>query len=156
MNIFWMIIKLVLVLGIIFGLYVVGTIILATMTNYSPETVRKVNLSGSPTAGLPGDTLTFYNWNIGYGGLGKESDFFYDGGKMVKSSKRLVKKNTEGIVQTVMGWKDADFIFLQEVDKRSKRSYGFNQVAAIQKAMPGYASAFAINYNVMFVPIPFT
>jgi len=155
MQIFWMIIKLILVLAILFGLYVAGSILLATLTDYSPGTVKKLEVGGNASSNTPGDTLTLYNWNIGYGGLGEESDFFYDGGKMVRSSKKMVKKNTEGVIAAIKSWADADIIFLQEVDKKSKRSYGFNQVAALQHAHPAFDAVFAINYNVTYVPIPF-
>lgn len=151
-----MIIKLILVFALLFGLYVVGVILYATITDFKPPRTIPVELVGQTTPGQPGDTLVFYNWNIGYGGLGAEADFFYDGGKMVRSPKKWVKQYTEGIIKTVSGWTDADIIFLQEVDKRSKRSYGMNQVAAAQHALEGYAAAFAVNYNVAFVPIPFT
>ena len=40
-------------------------------------------------------------WNIGYGGLGAETDFFYDSGTMVTTPEEWVKKYTAGIDQTV-------------------------------------------------------
>jgi endonuclease/exonuclease/phosphatase family metal-dependent hydrolase len=156
MQIFWMLIKLIILFALLFGLYVAGAIIMATITDYRPDRTIAIDLVGETTQGTPDDTLVFYNWNIGYGGLGAAADFFYDGGNMVRSPKKMVMHYTEGIMKTISGWTDADIIFLQEVDKRSKRSYGLNQVAAAQHALDGFAGAYAINYNVMFVPIPFT
>ena len=49
---------------------------------------------------------------------------------------------------------EGDFIFIQEIDKDSKRSYGIDQVASMEAAMPTFKSSFCLNYNSKFVPIP--
>jgi endonuclease/exonuclease/phosphatase family metal-dependent hydrolase len=149
---------ILLVAAIVF--YLICVILLAHFTKYNPDSISDpvvLCLPEKETTELP-DSLTLYTWNIGYAGLGKESDFFYDGGKMVRSDLKLVEKNYHGIVQEIITWKDADFILLQEVDWRARRSYDILQAESISKAMKerGFTTAhFASNYDVKWVPMPF-
>ncbi|MCB0585026.1 MAG: endonuclease/exonuclease/phosphatase family protein [Phaeodactylibacter sp.] len=104
--------------------------------------------------------LSFVTWNLGYGGLGEESDFFYDhgnmfysGGRMIRAPREFVEKNIAGdtlFVQTTQ----SDFFLFQEVDVDSRRSYYINQFREIGEELPGFAAFFAPNYKVSRVPIP--
>ncbi len=135
-------------------LYIAIQIIYGTITDYNPEEIEEVAYNGEIKNKITSDFLTFYIWNIGYSGLGKESDFFYDGGQMVISPREWVEKNMEGIMRNILSWDDADFILLQEVDTLSKRSYYINQYKAILNNLNGFNGAFTLNYKVNFVPIP--
>lgn len=154
--------KLILLIKILLGiillalLYVGCVIAYATMTDYKPAEKETVALRGKNQQTLPDDTLSFLTWNIGYCGLGKESDFFYDGGKTVVSPRQWVDKNLEGAKKILAGAGKADFMLLQEVDINSKRSYYQNQTEAIAQTLPDYNTAIAVNYDVKFVPKPFT
>ena len=64
---------------------------------------------------------------------------------------------------TIMTWnmgyaglqkEDADVVFLQEVDRDSKRSYGIDELEKITSSLDGYNSTFARNYKVAYVPYP--
>ena len=111
---------------------------------------------------LNDSVITLVTWNVGYGGLGAESDFFYDdegmwysGSSMIRSPKELVEKNVAGAVNFLSGGKDTvDFFLLQEAEIESDRSYRTRQYDAYQKALPGFAADFAINYQCDRVPIP--
>ena len=47
---------------------------------------------------IPVDTaFRFCLWNIGYAGLNKEMDFFYEGGTMVRPSKETVYHNMKSM-----------------------------------------------------------
>jgi endonuclease/exonuclease/phosphatase family metal-dependent hydrolase len=93
-------------------------------------------------------------WNIGYGGLGAETDFFYDSGQMVTTPEAWVKKYTDGIYATIAANKDADFIFIQEADRHGKRSWNIDEVAGINSQAPDHHYAFAVNFNVKYLPFP--
>lgn len=93
------------------------------------------------------------SWNIGYGAMGEKSDFFYDGGTMMRQSKGYYSMCFDSIKKIVHSL-DADFIFLQEVDSFAKRSYYKNQIEEISHLMPNYNVFFAKNYSVRYVPIP--
>ena len=152
-----LILKLILVLALLFGLYLLGSILLATFTNFSPPEKTSIAAEGNPKNELKQDeTYTIYNWNIGYAGLGSESNFFYDGGKMVRPKQPMVDKYFSGILNKVEEWKDADFIFLQEVDINSKRSYQLAESQLLNEKLITFFSSIAINYQVNYIPIPIT
>lgn len=111
---------------------------------------------------LKDSVITLISWNVGYGGLGAESDFFYDdqgmwysGNSMIRSPQNLVQKNIAGAIQFLQSHKDSiDFFLLQEAELGSDRSYQTKQYEAYQKALPGFMATFAVNYNCPRVPIP--
>lgn len=100
------------------------------------------------------DFFTVLIWNIGYGGLGAETDFFFDGGRMVRPSREAVRRYTNNIINFLKGLDSVDFIFLQEVDVDSRRSHHINQVKEIRQGLPQFVYAFAKNYDSWFVPQP--
>ena len=152
---FMLILKLLLFTGILIGGYIILTILYAVATDYKPKTEEKAEVfNATKKISLDKDTLTFYSWNIGYCGLGAESDFFYDGGKMVRAGRELVNKNFSGVKETILEWKqDADFILLQEVDVDSRRSWGTNQLLGIKNLLD-FTAVFGKNYQVRYIPIP--
>lgn len=154
-----LIIKVILGVALLFGCYVLGMILYAQFTDYKPkaEEAAEVLVPDDALPELTKDTLVFYDWNIGYCGLGKESDFFYDGGKMVRPTKALSLKNFNGFIETIKKWKDdADFIHIQEIDRNSKRSYKIDQFKQAFETLENFKAVFGKNYDVKYVPIPFT
>lgn len=144
-------------LFIIAFLFFGGIILYGTLTEYKPEPGSKlsVEIEGAGNS-LPGDTIHFLNWNIGFGGLGAKMDFFYDGGSRVRAEKEEWESYQEGIIRTLHDAGPVDLFLLQEVDKQSKRSWFTDQFGQISKALPGYSASFGLNYNVQHVPLPFT
>lgn len=145
----------------LFLLYVAAQICYATMTDYQPEEIIALSPQNSSEEKITNDSIiTLLTWNLGYGGLGAESDFFYsDGGillsagKMVRTPKVHVEKNVAGVLKTIAEH-DVDIYLLQEVDFDSKRSYHINQFSEIEKILPNYSSIMATNYKVGNVPTP--
>lgn len=134
-------------------LALVGLILFLTIAEYDPDDVqdaeRIVIEDGRPV----GETLTVYSWNIGYAGLGQESDFFMDGGDMVyPPSAETVEKNLAGILRYIES-READVWLLQEVDVDSSRSNFVDQFERLREVYAGSA-AFAYNYKCPFVPFP--
>ncbi len=134
-------------------LWVVGNLIYGTITDFEPPQSEKVLINAVRPV-YPVSTTTLISWNIGYSGLGEESDFFYDGGNMVRMSDSIVGKNLDGILKTIEYFDDADIFLLQEVDTFSKRSHRLNQFQKIEQLLPEHNSSFTLNYNVNFVPLP--
>lgn len=142
-------------LGVILAMLDIG-LVLATATDFRPpekEPAEVIKTSDKNT--INKKELTLLSWNIGYAGLGKEMDFFYDGGKQVRPSLEENRKCLDGIVKFVSANDSIDFVLLQEVDRSSKRSYLTDQAFQISGLMPGFSCAFALNYDVPFVPVPF-
>lgn len=151
MKIFW----LLFIPALLYGLYVAAVLTFGTLNDYKPEEVINIEVKNNANK-LPGDSavMDFLIWNIGYGGLGSESDFFLDGGKMVRPSKELSQKYIDGILTTVSANSDVDFMLLQEVDILAKRSYEVNEFESIASVLDGFSQAHAMNFNVKFVPKP--
>lgn len=99
------------------------------------------------------DSLKVVTWNIGYGGLGDDMDFFYDGGTRMRCSEERTRENLAGIIDELKSM-DADIYLLQEVDECSRRTYRINELELLREAFPGYHLYFAYNYKSFFVPIP--
>ena len=96
-------IKIILiVLAVLVGLFAALLIWLtATQLNVKTETAVVTRGDNSTAAFAPGDEVSILSWNVGYAGLGEESDFFMDGGKQTRApSKAIVEKNMDGIVAT--------------------------------------------------------
>lgn len=157
MKIFKRIAWIIGIIVVLFLGYLLGMIGYAMSTDYDPPTETTVDISGSASKDTIPDTLTFLNWNIGFAGLGEESDFFYDGGKKVHMPESIVKKNLKGITKTIQYQADStDFFLLQEVDLSARRSYHQNEIEHISGVLPGYTQSFGKNYDVNFIPIPLT
>ncbi len=125
-----------------------------TATEFSPAPVEAapVELAGDVDTLKDGSRLTILSWNVGYGGLGKDSDFFMDGGKNARSAdKDTVKNYLEGINATIRE-QDPDLVLLQEVDINSSRTYSIDERGFLSGGMS--CETFALNYSCPFVPVP--
>lgn len=131
-----------------------GLIIWLSITEYNPRSIEALEISGGTEAEKLNtcEQMSLLCWNIGYGGLGRESDFFMDGGQNVAAADEVqVKEYLAGISKTAES-SAADFMLLQEVDIDSARSYGIDERSYFGGS---YAkSAFAMNYSCKFVPFP--
>ena len=141
---------LIIIIIVAFGLFLVY----ASINDYKPE--EKITLLTSENPDLLSDTTeyTLMLWNIGYCGLNKEMDFFYDGGRNVRPSEEKVKENIQGVKSFLQKNQNIDFILIQEVDKHSKRSYYFNEFDTIANIFPERTCVYGKNYDVFFVPTP--
>jgi len=129
--------------------------LISMIMEYKPSTAEELSVQGNPGGkSLEQEMLTLMTWNIGYAGMGAETNFFYDGGTMVRPPKELNMNYLENITRFLKANDSLDFILLQEVDKRSRRSYFVDQTRAVQSALPDFAAVFAKNYDVLFVPAP--
>lgn len=128
-----------------------------TVREYYPKTDVALAVDGAADTGrspAPGQKLRIVSWNIGYGALDADEDFFMDGGTMSHtSSAGRVPKTIEGIIGTLAA-EQPDAVFLQEVDRDSARSYHINEYAGITAGLGLANSAFANNYKCDYVPYP--
>ncbi|MDL2250512.1 endonuclease/exonuclease/phosphatase family metal-dependent hydrolase [Lachnospiraceae bacterium PF1-22] len=145
-------------IGIVVGvllLAVIGLLGYLSVKEYRPEAREAALVSEevSPTAVELESSLTLLSYNIGYGCLSAEEDFFMDGGSKVRPDEEgVVQKNIEGILSELKE-NPVDIYLLQEVDLDSKRSYRHDQRLELQEAL-GYNSYFAYNFNCEYVPFP--
>ncbi|MEI8005101.1 MAG: endonuclease/exonuclease/phosphatase family protein [Bacteroidota bacterium] len=147
---------LVIVAGLVV-ITVIGFVLFLQFTEYNPAPIEVVQASGK---GRPVPTekreFTFFTWNIGYAGLGKELDFFLDGGKLVQPGREYTDRYLKGISADLKSYDTVDFIMIQEIDRDCKRTYHTDQLVTLEKVIPEYTASFALNYKVPFIPVPVT
>lgn len=142
---------LLLIIVVAFG----GLIGFLTATEYKPADVEEIAVEGEAGGELAiGDDFSIMSWNIGYGALGDNADFFMDGGKGVKTADReRVLSNMQGVIDEST-LQNPDIIFYQETDKDSTRSEHINEYEMLQNTFQEYCSSYANNFKVAFLPYP--
>lgn len=150
-----LILKMIAVLLIIAVSVFLILLIWLSIREYKPEETESVTIEGKGSRTLSeGDSLRVTSWNIGYGGLDQDHDFFMDGGKDVRpKSEDVIRTNLDGITRQIEEL-NSDVYFLQETDVDSKRSYHVNEYAHLAEAFPEFENTFAPNYKVDYVPYP--
>ena len=145
--------SLVLSLIIIILLFLLA----ATLTDFRPEEKISCEVTGRAEGRMPSDSIfTVQTWNLGYFGLGKDNDFFYDGGKMTRPSRENYLLCSKAGVDYISNSPKSDFYFFQELDLDSKRSYHDDQLNRLMSALPGFQACVALNYKVFYVPLQLT
>jgi hypothetical protein len=82
--------KIILAVILIPVLAFVAFLLYITLADYKPADMKPLKtIQRSSLQIEPDESLKFISWNIGYAGLGREMDFFYDGGQQVRASKIL-------------------------------------------------------------------
>lgn len=126
--------------------------IISTIMDYRPKDTEAVFTLNEKAKPIP-DTLSVLSWNIGYAGLGDNMDFFYDGGTMVRDTRERTEENLEMIINTLKKYQ-CDIMLIQEVDRKSHRTYHIDEVKRLKEEFPDYLVFFAYNYKSWMVPIP--
>ncbi len=130
-----------------------GFIGYVSLTDYRPLPIESAEFEGPALPDSLKDTLSVLTWNIGYAGLSAHEDFFFDGGDGVRAHRDTVLSNLQAI-QGFLSRSSDDFIFVQEIDLSSKRSYYIPQMDSLRHTLQDYGSSFALNYHSRFVPQP--
>ena len=111
-----------------------------------------------------GTSYKALSYNIGFGAYSQDFTFFLDTGYdendkptcgyySTAKSKSAVEFNVKGAIDTVLQ-SNGDFVFFQEVDTNSTRSYHINQDKKIIEAYPEYDHVHAKNFHSAFLPYP--
>lgn len=148
--------QILVILGIIIGigvLLVIALLVYSTLTDYRPKAIEVLKKRQGSVVNI-NDTLTIFDWNIGYAGLDSAMSFFYDGGEKMRTTKEQALKNIKGICKEISMFPHADFYLFQEVDFQSRRSYKIDIYKMLCDSLSGLDSDFAFNYKVQFIPSP--
>ena len=149
------ILKLILVLVLVAVVAAAGVIGWLTAVEYRPADVETLTVKAGARhdAANIGQLYKIVTFNVGYGSLGSEEDFFMDGGKNVlPKNKAEVTENLTGLL-SALSLQDADICLLQETDTNSARSYWIDEADHFSRGLM-MGSAFAYNYKCAFVPFP--
>jgi len=116
----------------------------------SDEPLRIASNASLPL--LEGDRLSIITWNLGYGGLGKETDFVADGGVHLRAADaKLTSLYAHGIRDWVAN-ADAEVFVFQEIARGGYLNRGEDLISSVT----GVLEEFEIWYQSAFqVRIPF-
>jgi len=147
--------KLLMMIGLGFIIYFSGVLIINSVNDYRPVSFSpEINSPKGINSIHEQESYSILSWNIGYAGLGSNSDFFYDGGKMTRPGKDDFDSYWGSIQAQIQSFDSLDFLLMQEVDLASSRSYRTNQHHRLSGILNTHASIFGKNYDVTFVPLP--
>ena len=124
------------------------------LPDYQTLTVTESLQGGETSRVKAGETYGIITYNVGFGAYLPDFSFFMDGGTESKA------KSAESVYYSIGGAADCvnsyepDFIFLQEVDLDSTRSYHINQYDLFRESFPDMQSTFAVNYDSAFLMYP--
>lgn len=151
-----LVISCIICLGGILLIYILGVLLYSYFSEFKPAQVEEltIQIKGQKVISTHQE-LSLLTWNIGYGGLGKEMDFFYEGGKMARPDKNLSTLYLKGITDFLKKQDSLDFIMLQEVDFDAKRSFEVDQSLHLSAALTQFNEISAVNYFSKYVPVPF-
>ena len=146
------IIKLLIAILLLLILFLVSLIIWLTISDFRPDSIEKAEIHNTSDK-ISSSTLSILNWNIGYGGLGEQMDFFMDGGTRVRAPEEEYTVYRNGIME-FLNSSHSQIYFIQEIDRKSTRSYKEDQFLSVSQLFKDYDSSFAPNYKVKFIPAP--
>ncbi len=163
------ILRFVLIIALLILAFLTLTLIsylLYLLFSYSRiENVTSLEIENNQNGAVrTGSEYTILTYNIGFGAYTPEYSFFMDTGEMENGKetkgkygkaidKESVLTTTQGVIETLKQF-DADFVFLQEVDKKASRTYKVNQVNMIRSDFSNYGSVFAVNFHSAFLFYP--
>lgn len=132
------------------ALLIVGFVILIALNYFNsslhPQSAKGKNLK---TAGT---TISVLNWNLGYAGLGKDSDFIADGGEnFFPPSKAHVQNNLAGI-QGIIAANRSDIHVFQEVSEPDTLTLGVDVLSGVREALPEYEWFYTNDISTRFIP----
>ena len=154
---------LILAIAIIVGTYA----IYLSCQYYRIEDNQTLDITNNKQALVTtNNKYSISTYNIGFGAYAQNFSFFMDTGTMLDgtevagTSSRAISKdnvefNTIGAMTTIAEL-NPDFMFFQEVDTDSHRSYFVNQYESLQSAFTDYSSSFAVNFHSGYLFYPVT
>jgi endonuclease/exonuclease/phosphatase family metal-dependent hydrolase len=146
-------VALAVVLAVAVGLLLLLALVRRSLVAYAPEPVVDLPVLGTAGPRIASDRLALLSWNIGYAGLGRESDFIVDGGRHLRpKSRSLVERNLGAIVALLRG-AEPDVVLLQELARPGYMTHGVDVLARLQEALDGYQMAFAETICVTGLPL---
>lgn len=140
---------LIIILFVFYLLFVV-------LVNKSSKPSTKITILNEPKniVGFLEKEISITIWNIGYAGLGKNSDFITDGGKrFFPPSYSEVKKNLAGIKKLLKNL-SSDIYMLQEVSEKSPLSFLIPVRAQIIYLFPKFLAVFRGDIASKYLPWP--
>ena len=160
--------KILIIIGVVLGIVVLGAAgyVGYVLISYNRIGDKKLDVDNHSSLEevKVGETYKAMSYNIGFGAYAQDYTFFLDTGYdkdgnatcghwSTAKNKKTVEFNTEGAIKATTD-ENPDFVFFQEVDTNSTRSYKVNQDSKIVEAYGNYDHVHAVNFHSPFLPYP--
>jgi endonuclease/exonuclease/phosphatase family metal-dependent hydrolase len=97
--------------------------------------------------------ISIITWNMGYAGLGEESNFLADGGKSIlPPSKKIVRKNIANITN-FLKQNSADIYLFQEIAKKTRLIFNLNLWQEVSQTLPTKFKVHSPTVKIPWLPI---
>ena len=153
------VISVICVILVMFILVAGAILAYLSVDEFNPEEVESLEINYQAHKKIEaGKSLRIMTWNMGYGALGDNADFFMDGGRMVYTADEdRVNDNLNDMVEEID--KDyPDILFVQEIDRNSARSHFLDEAEFLREngksEVFAGAYSYAPNFKVAFIPLP--
>lgn len=133
---------------------ILAVLVRAALVAYNPGPTVQIAIDrGSPHDSASAGPLHLISWNIGYAGLGKDSDFKADGGRHLRAPSRShVEGNLAGVIQRLRS-EGADVLLVQELSRGNYLTYGIDVLGSVRGALQNYEMAFSPTVKVAKLPV---
>jgi endonuclease/exonuclease/phosphatase family metal-dependent hydrolase len=101
-----------------------------------------------------GKTYRIVTQNIGFGAYTADYTFFMDGGTESRAKSKESVIDTVGAAAAQVFRENPDFVFFQEVDTDSTRSYHVNEEDLLNAVFTDYQRVGAVNYHSAYLMYP--
>jgi endonuclease/exonuclease/phosphatase family metal-dependent hydrolase len=105
-------------------------------------------------AGPAGEVLSITVWNLGYGGLGRESDFVSDGGEHLFPPSRAAVRGNVVAINELVGREQADVIIFQEIAHGGPVNYWVDLKGTLDRTLAARSSVFFADFKTRLMPWP--
>ncbi len=133
----------------------VSYVVLSYSRTEDSLTLRPVG-SGNLSYARTNTEYTIVTQNLGFGAYTPNFTFFMDGGKESRAESAESVKNCISLGAKTVSDLNPDFIFFQEVDTNSTRSFHIDQRNMLNDCFPDMSSVFAENYHSAYLFYPLT
>ncbi len=121
---------------------------------HAPESLVKYSVSEDVPTGQILKRVRLVSWNLGYAGLGWESNFVADGGKAwLPRSQTYVRANLAGIQSTLRSL-EADIYLLQEVASPCLVNRQVDVLAGVKETLAGCQYVYSPDLRTRWIPPP--
>lgn len=139
--------RIVFRLAVLVILLAVLYLLLMIITAYKPKNIEILSIKNNKRQIVKtNQPISVLSFDISYCGMDKDKGSDSD-------NKKSIDVNLKGITDLISAQK-ADFILLQEVDKKSIRSSYTDEEQHLTEALAGYVSTFAYDYKALWIPVP--
>lgn len=140
-------------LAVLLGLALYLGVYLVLNSN-AVASARDVVRRDAEAAAPSGDVLNITVWNLGYGGLGRESDFVSDGGThLFPPSRTAVRANVAAIADFVQR-EEADVLVFQEIARGGPVNYWVDLKGRLDETLAARSSVFFADFRTRLLPWP--